>query len=102
MLSISENFYWKEDCLRKAGKTEDIIELLKEHIDYVIHWDNKTYDEINEVWYFNQLKPSELKKNICKCERLLNNLKSARYDKLRCDPAFNELIVKLENEVRYK
>jgi hypothetical protein len=99
-VSMGENFFWKDDCFRKAGRTEDTLRVLSEQVDFVINVDNETRDQLNEVWYLNQMKSSGLKRNMSQCERILGNLKHCKkYDKLRSQPEFNNLIVKLEKEL---
>lgn len=100
--SIIENFYVAETSLRKAGNTEDLLKVLNEHIDYAINLDKETYDEKNNVWYFNKLDTLILKKSESQSqyERLLNVLKdSKKYNKFRNHPDFNDFISKLENNI---
>jgi hypothetical protein len=96
---LLENFFWKEWCLRKAGRTEEALRVLNEQVEFVIDFDNETRDQKNDVWYLNQLIPLGFKWNVSKSERLFNRLNCKGYDKIRSYPEFNNLMVKLEKEV---
>jgi transcriptional regulator with XRE-family HTH domain len=99
-VNINELFYLKENCFKKSAKTEDLLKVLNEHVDYAINLEKETYAEKNDVWYFDKLEPSNLKKSESQCQRLLSVLKeSKKYNKLRSHPDFNDLIAKLENNI---